>query len=159
MARNRPDQESRRRVVETSNLRDVHGNASRSNSMRTPRSSRSSSRTSNASRTPSTSSQNSGDRSTSGSNPSPSGSSNEELSVPLPPIASSTPRVNSCTVPRVPIPARAGNNAGRINRALEPLLQAAGGNESQNNAAAERFPGQILEHLNNLSTILERQQA
>ena len=54
---------------------------------------------------------------------------------------------------------RAGNNAGRINRALEPLLQAAGGNESQNNAAAERFPGQILEHLNNLSTILERQQA
>ena len=56
-------------------------------------------------------------------------------------------------------PARAGNDAGRINRALEPLLQAAGGNESQNNAAAERFPGQILEHLNNLSNILERQQA
>ena len=75
--------------------------------------------------------------------------------MPLPPIAS-TPRVNSSTVPRVP--ARAGNHTGRINRALEPLLQAAGGNDNQNNAAEERFPGQILEHLNNLSTILERQQ-
>ena len=75
--------------------------------------------------------------------------------MPLPPIAS-MPRVNS-TVPRVP--ARAGNDAGRINHVLEPLLQAAGGNESQHNAAAERCPGQILEHLNNLNTILERQQA
>ena len=124
--------------------------------MPTPRSSRSSSRSSaNATRTPSTAStsrQNSGNRPSSGSTPSTSSSSNEELSVPLPPIAS-TPRVNP-TAPRVP--ARAGNEAGRINRVLEPLLQAAGGNESQNNAAAERFPGQFLEHLN---TILERQQA
>lgn len=61
--------------------------------------------------------------------------------MPLPPIAS-TLRVNSSTVPRVP--ARAGNYAGRINRALEPLLQAAGGNERENNAVAECFPGQIL---------------
>ena len=72
--------------------------------------------------------------------------------MPLPPIAS-MPRVRT-TVPRVP--ARAGNDASRINHVLEPLLQAASGNESQNNAAAARFPGQILEHLN---TILERQQA
>ena len=148
MARNRRDQESRRRVEETSNLRD-------SNSIPTPQSSRlTCSRSSaNATRTPSTTStwrQNFGNRSSSGSTPSSSSSSNDYLSVPLSPI-SSTPRVNP-TVPRVP--ARAGNAAGRINRVLEPLLQAAGGNESQNNAAAERFPGQILEHLN---TILERQ--
>ena len=145
MARNRPDKESRRRVEETSNLRD-------SNSMPTPQSSLS---LANTTRTPSTASpwrQNTGNRSPSGSTPSSGSSFNKDLSVRLPPIAS-MPRVNS-TVPRVP--ARVGNDAGRINHALEPLLQAAGGNESQHNAAAERFPGQILEHLN---TILERQQA
>ena len=62
---------------------------------------------------------------------------------------------NRSSAPIVPTRSRGENDSPRINRVLEPLLQAAGGNERPNDGAGESLPAGILHQLN---TFLERQE-
>ena len=126
MARNRPDRESRRRVEETSGMRNAKG--------KTP--GRSSSTLngggSNVSRTP---------PSVSSYSASPNGSSATMTPQPL----QSTPEsINSQSSAIMPIvPTRPINEGGRINRVLAPLLDV----NADESVKGGQVPVEILDHL------------
>ncbi|CAH3192040.1 unnamed protein product [Porites evermanni] len=126
MARNRPDRESRRRVEETSGMRNANG--------KTPGRSSSTSNGggSNVSRTP---------PSASSSSASPSGSSATTTPQPLQSTAESINSQSSASTPIVPT--RPTNEGGRINRVLAPLLDM----NADESVQGGQVPVEILDHL------------
>ena len=126
MTRNRPDRESRRRVEETSGMRNANG--------KTPGRSSSTSNggSSNVSRTP---------PSASSSSASPSGSSATTTPQPLQSTAESINSQSSASTPIVPT--RPTNEGGRINRVLAPLLDV----NADESVQGGQVPVEILDHL------------